>query len=336
MSTLLLPTPISGGIILSYKCNAQCRHCIYASSPHWERNWMEEKELHILLKILKGKIQPSPYGKDRIGANYGLHFTGGEPFLNFPLLLKAVELAEKAGIPSLFVETNAFWAREDEKTFKILKELKERGLKGILISVNPFIVEYVPFQRIERAVRIGYEVFRENLIVYQWEYFLLFKNWGIKGRLNWDEYVKKKEAIIGELLLMGRAVYKLSGWRRFKPSNFPGSCYSELTRTWHNHWDNYGNIIPGFCAGLSLGNWKENPEIYEKGIDLEKRPVLKILLEEGVRGLLDWAKRKFNFKEKEGYFSPCHLCLDIRKFLVEKGETFPELAPTEYYFRVEE
>ncbi len=296
---------------------------------------MKEEDLSLLLSLLKDKIQPSPYGRERIGVNHGLHFTGGEPFLNFPLLLKAVERAKEENIPSLFVETNAFWAREDEETFKKMKLLKEKGLHGILVSVNPFIAEYVPFERTQRAVEIGYEVFKENLVVYQWEYFVLFKNWGLKGRLPWEEYIRR-DKIRGELLLMGIAVYKLPVLRKYNSSQFYGTCYSELIRFWHNHWDNYGNILPGFCAGISLGNWKENPQIYEEGINLESYPLLKILLEEGVRGLLDWAKRKFHFREKGDYSSPCHLCLEIRKFLVEKREIFPELAPLQYYFLLEE
>ncbi len=39
---------------------------------------------------------------------FRIHFTGGEPFLNFPLLLEAVVIARKLGIPC-YCETNAGW-----------------------------------------------------------------------------------------------------------------------------------------------------------------------------------------------------------------------------------
>ncbi len=266
-----------------------------------------------------------------MGVNSGLHFTGGEPFLNFPLLLKGVTLAEKEGIPSIFVETNAFWAREDEDTYRKLMLLKEAGLKGILVSVNPFVVEHVPFERIERVVRVGYEVFGGNLFIYQIEYYRMFRNWKLKGRLSLKEFFERGGRLKGELLLMGRAVYRMEGFLSPSFFSFERICFPELFRSWHNHWDNYGNVVPGFCAGISLGNWKENPEIYEKGVDLDKLPLVKILAEEGVKGLLVWAKKLFDYRERKSYLSPCHLCLDIRNFLVERGEILSELSPLQYY-----
>ncbi|MEM3365840.1 MAG: hypothetical protein QXM93_05410 [Candidatus Methanomethyliaceae archaeon] len=35
--------------------------------------------------------------------------------------------------------------------------MREAELHGILVSVNPFVTEHVPFERIERLVRIGRE-----------------------------------------------------------------------------------------------------------------------------------------------------------------------------------
>ena len=82
---------------------------------------------------MAGLIEPCPYGSNSINLNYGLHFTGGEPFLNFDLLCEAVEMAEELDIPSTFVETNCFWAVNDKSTKEKLSILKNKGLKGILI-----------------------------------------------------------------------------------------------------------------------------------------------------------------------------------------------------------
>lgn len=164
MEKAKLPEPISGGLFLTYKCNAECRHCMYACSPKWE-GWISEEDLKAVLSLLAGKIKPSPYGPESVSLNHGLHFTGGEPFLNYELLLKAVDLAHELDIPSTFVETNCYWCLNDEVTREKLDALKERGLNGILISVNPFYLEYVPFERTERGVRIAQEVFAEKWII---------------------------------------------------------------------------------------------------------------------------------------------------------------------------
>ena len=74
------PKPISGGLILSYQCTAECRHCMYACSPKW-KGWMPEERLEKILSQLAGNIEPSPHSARRVSLNYGLHFTGGEPFV---------------------------------------------------------------------------------------------------------------------------------------------------------------------------------------------------------------------------------------------------------------
>jgi len=180
---LKLPESISGGLLLSYQCNAECCHCMYACSPKW-KDWISEENLEKILNQLASKIKPSPFGAKTVSLNYGFHFTGGEPFLNFKLLLKAVEIARELRIPSTFVETNCYWCIDDEITREKLELLKEKGLKGILISVNPFYLEYVPFERTERGIRISQEVFGGNVMVYQLEYYFQFKKLNIRKKLS--------------------------------------------------------------------------------------------------------------------------------------------------------
>ena len=133
---ITVPKPVSGGLILSYKCSAACRHCMYACSPKWDSDWIMEEDLSTILSQLAPYIEPAPYGPDSIGLSHGLHFTGGEPFLNFELLCKAVDIADHLDIPSTFVETNAAWCIDDKTTKEKLVKLKSRGLKGIMISVR--------------------------------------------------------------------------------------------------------------------------------------------------------------------------------------------------------
>lgn len=155
---------------------------MYACSPEWKGEWISEHDLEVCLKLLSGKIAPSPWGNKRMSLNHGLHFTGGEPFINFDLLLKAVQIADEFEIPSTFVETNCFWCRSDKITREKLNHLKSAGLRGILISVNPFYAEYVPFERTERCIKISREVFGHNVIVYQTEYYKLFRQLGIRKK----------------------------------------------------------------------------------------------------------------------------------------------------------
>ena len=180
-------------------------------------------------------------------------------------------------------------------------------------------------------------------MVYQIDYFMQFSRLGISGTMSLQEYVQKvglSEATSRiELLPIGKAVYALSDWYPKVPARSfcGGDCSSQLLRNYHNHWDNYGNVLPGFCAGLALGNLQEQPSLYEEGIDLDEYPILRVLLQSGVGGLHKFTQEHFEYQNLEsGYISPCHLCLDIRKHIVSQTQEFKELRPLEFYTRVEQ
>jgi len=289
---------------------------------------------------LSRTILPGPFGANRIGVNYGLHFTGGEPFLSFDLLEKAVRIAHGLQIPSTFVETNGFWCVEDDGTREILTRLKHAGLHGMLVSVNPFILEQVPFERTERAIRIGREIFHGNLITYQEFFHSQFERLGIRGALPFEEYMRRAD-LNGllenvELLPMGRAAYALSHlYRKYHAHQFfHESCREELTRGWHVHVDNYCNYMTGYCGGISLGDARDIASICQ-GIDLKEHPILNALATD-LKTLFELGVEAFNYKQREeGYISKCHLCVDIRRHIAQETDEFQELRPREFYHHLE-
>jgi hypothetical protein len=301
---------------------------------------MQALHVCLLTKMDRGLDHGRPAGTIFAAAGKGDQAEPIRPsiheLLNFKLLLKAVEIAEKLKIPSTFVETNCFWCKTGALTRERLQTLKEKGLKGIMISVNPFYAEYVPFERTDRCIRISQDVFGSNVMVYQVEYYRLFKQLGIAGRLSIDEYLKltqeKSVSERVELFLMGRAAEKLKGLYPSYPSKrfFKIPCQPDFLRGWHNHFDNYGNFMPGYCGGISLGSWFKMDRLLKEGIDLENHPVLNYLVKEDMQGLFNFALDTSYQELSKGYVSKCHLCLDIRKHLVSKGD-YDELKPREFY-----
>ncbi len=339
MNKLFIQEPFSGGLLLSYKCSCECKHCMYACSPEWKADWITESDAEKVLNKLVGRIKASPEGPEGIGVNHGLHFTGGEPFMNFDLLLKLVQQANGLKIPSLFVETNCFWCIDDDRTKEKLILLKDAGLKGLLISVNPFILEKIPFERTERAIKVGNKVFGRNIIIYQGFFYELFKSLGITGTLSFQEYLQRVMNSLQyvELIPMGRAVYTLGYLYKKFPAKkfFHECCVEELTRPWHVHIDNYGNYITGFCAGISLGDAR-NLDLICQGIHLDAYPVLEALVTD-IKRLYEFGLKGFGYKElKDGYISKCHLCVDIRRHIAQQTDTFNELQPKEFYAHLEQ
>jgi hypothetical protein len=88
--------------------------------------------------------------------------------------------------------------------------------------------------------------------------------------------------------------------------------------------------MPGYCGGISLGSWFELDRLLKEGIDLENRPVLKYLVKKDMQELFNFASDLGYQELSEGYVSKCHLCLDVRKYLVSIGD-YAELQPMEFY-----
>ena len=57
-----IPKPVSGGMILSYKCSAECRHCIYAYSQRW------------LADVITVNTHSQDHSRLATFANYRYHF----------------------------------------------------------------------------------------------------------------------------------------------------------------------------------------------------------------------------------------------------------------------
>jgi len=336
LQKLAIPEPVSGGLLLSYKCTSRCRHCLYACSPRWKADWLSVADAEAILTQLAPKLRGNYAGYGGVGVNQGLHFTGGEPFLNFDLLLEVTAIAHRLGIPSTFVETNGYWCTDDHSAREQLIRLKETGLQGILISANPFVVEQVPFARTRRAARISAEIFPGNVMVYQQFFYQQFRQMGLEGTLALEEYLQRADCGLryAELLPGGRVSYALGHLFQKYPAQhfFSASCRHELIRDWHIHVDNYGNYVPGYCAGLSLGDARDLDALCQ-GIDLDELPVLRALLTSLAE--LYRLGQEFGYQERDGYVSKCHLCIDVRRHLVQVGE-FKELKPRQFYEHLED
>jgi hypothetical protein len=131
---------------------------------------------------------------------------------------------------------------------------------------------------------------------------------------------------------MGRATRMLHATYPHHPPvrYFDEPCHPAFLRSWHNHFDNYGNFIPGYCGGISLGDWHDLAALLERGIDPNERPVLAYLAAEDIRALFRFALDLGYQVRPEGYASKCDLCLDLRAYLVDAGD-FEALAPREFY-----
>ena len=147
---------------------------------------------------------------------------------------------------------------------------------------------------------------------------------------------KKKGAkkIIIQWVISALQVSRTKDWKYSLPVPasvfFDQPCNPPFLREWHNHVDNYGNYIPGFCGGLSIGKVTDLPQLIRDGINLEDHPILGFIVKYDFEGFYNYTcQMGYNGIDRQ-YHSKCHLCLDLRKFLVNH-ENYPELSPRQFY-----
>lgn len=321
----------SGGLITNYHCTSRCAHCLYNCGPNREKAYMYPEKAGENLSIIKKMECPS------------VHVGGGEPMLAPDALAPILETAREIGVGIDYVETNASWYTDHDSAVKTLSMLKAAGLHTLLVSISPFHNAAVPLSRTQGVLAACRET---GIRVFPWiaDFMKEMSQLDASKTHSLDEY----RAHFGDnylhsvlrrywVHLGGRA---LASFRPILPTltaeqirlKHAKSCRAELSDTSHFHIDLYGNYIPGLCAGLAFP-----AHLLGHELDAERFPVLSLLWNTGIRGLLEWAQEKHGFiPRQQAYLEKCDLCNDIRSFLATKTEqactaAFTELAPIGYY-----
>lgn len=124
-------------IIMTDKCNAECKTCCFSCSPK-NSAVIDEK---LMLKAIDDAAE--------LGSIETIGFSGGEPFLYYELMKKGMEYAKQRGF-GVTVATNGFWGGWDDE--EMAKKLSALPLDHISFSYDYYHAEYVAENAFERAV----------------------------------------------------------------------------------------------------------------------------------------------------------------------------------------
>ncbi len=325
-----LPSPQDIGIILTYRCQSGCKHCLYNCGPRWEKEVMSLETLRQGLEaVLTWPRTPQ------------VHLTGGEPFLHFPLLVDGVRLAHDLGIAS-YVETSASWCTDQAQAVELFTTLREAGLGAVLVSCSPFHAERIPPVRTLRAVRAALDVFgADRVIVYLADFLRVLQLFDVEKPTPLSRYeeifgLKEARRILWQgygIISGGRSGYQLGHLApKFPASAFNKvNCTTDILHAHHSHFDLYGNFISGFCGGLTTGDWHDLPRILADLRAEHYPPLIEVLVRRGPFGLFKMAQERYAYQPLAGgYVGKCHLCVDVRRHLVETAD-FTELRPRGFY-----
>jgi pyruvate-formate lyase-activating enzyme len=138
VTTLGLPAL---NLLLTYRCNFTCRHCISECTPARQERMTLEDARRWIDEAVEG-LAPKLIG-----------YTGGEPFLLYRQLQQLVDYGQQRhGIASGIV-TNCFWATSTAATERRVRELHALGLRSLVVSCDDHHLEYVPVEHVKRATQ---------------------------------------------------------------------------------------------------------------------------------------------------------------------------------------
>ena len=308
--------------LISYKCTNECKHCALLASPN-------QDDIKMNLGDLKRYMEDiiSNYAVQEIG------FFGGEPLLNFDLLVSFIKEVKKYNIPKIGLPTNGYWGKNDSIAKKYALKLKQAGLNNIGFSVDAFHQEFVPLDDVKRAIRAIHEAGIEII-------YLVAQNLGGTEEKNiFNEKTKEItdvlshefdfcQLITSDLQVRGRAVNQLS--RYYSLTTIPtDKCL--IFKFPMFMIDPNGWVFHQLCHGITIGNAKEKSlsEIVSE-FNYRKHPIIgKVAVKGGPINLLEIAIEK-GFKPQKGYADKCHLCSNVRNFL---RPFYPNiLEPSNIYF----
>ena len=310
------------GLDITYKCTSSCLHCAVRASPLREGIMRAEDAQVYINEVAHLQLE-------------WLCISGGEPFLYFDTLLEVVKLANRAGIPTVWVLTNGYWAANREVAAKKLSKLKDAGLTHICFSVDAFHQQFIDKSYVktgmEVAEKLGFKVYTFSAFIHE--------DAANPFNLKTKEILKSLDIhrckMYGEskLMWMGRSTDTIAEDVPVDTNVFDRQCESiwvggTLVEPESITIDPHGNVL--LCPGLAIGNTKQTQlsKIIDKYNPFSHPIINRIINSKGLEKLREVATSK-GWTPKPGYVDICHLCYDLRRLL---HPYYPEwLTPKEAY-----
>jgi MoaA/NifB/PqqE/SkfB family radical SAM enzyme len=280
-------------LLLTYACTYECDHCFVWGSPSQRGTLTLSGSREILRQA------------QELGGVEWIYFEGGEPFLYYAALWRAVEMASDAGF-QVGVVSNSYWATDEEDAVEQLRPFAGR-VQDLSLSCDLYHGEAEHVAQVERARRAA-----ESLSI----------------PCDVITIAQPGDEASGDecgVRLRGRAAATLAertAWRPFR--EFDSCPYENLRDPGRVHVDPLGHVH--VCQGISIGNLFETPlaEIC-RDYDPDAHPVVGPLLRGGPARLA----QEHGVSHGESYGDACHFCDAVRR---ELRARFPrELAPDQMY-----
>lgn len=287
-------------ILLTYQCTYECDHCFVWGSPWQSGTFTLEQIENILVQAKEAGVA-------------SIYLEGGEPFLYYAILVKAVRMAADMGF-SVGIVSNAYWANSVADATEWLRPFAGR-LADLTVSSDLFHCDECLGERPQNAI-----------VAAKW----LGIPTGMISIAQPNEEAEKSHGQIEDasaVMYRGRAAEKLAGRAASHPwEKFDACPHEDLCEPGRVHLDPLGNLH--ICQGLVIGNLFEKPlkQICEE-YDPHAHPICGPLLAGGPAELMT----EYNLTHASHYADACHLCYKARTTLRAR---FPQLLKPDQMYGV--
>jgi MoaA/NifB/PqqE/SkfB family radical SAM enzyme len=283
----------------------ECDHCFVWGSPKAKGVFTLKQIRNILAEAKK------------LGTVNYVAIEGGEPFLYYPIMIKAAEEASALGF-RVEILSNCYWATSQEDATEWLLPIAKTRNVGLSVSSDFYHGEDWETREVKNAIKAA-------------------KALNLKTGINIVKYLitevpsppKEIEGVkvgaLWEIMYRGRATAKLVEKASKKPwREFTKCPYENFVKQERVHIDPLGYVH--VCQGISIGNAWQRPF---SEIIREYNPYGNQILEPLIRGGPAALVEKFSLKHDEMYADACHLCYVARVML--RGKYPNVLVPNQMY-----
>lgn len=288
-------------LLLTYQCTYECDHCFVWGAPRHTSTMTLESIRNILGQA------------SEMGTIEWIYFEGGEPFLYYPVMVKAIKETADRKLRAGIV-TNGYWATSLEDARLWLDPIAG-AIGDLSISCDSYHGGEESMERARTAIAAARQL------------GIAAGDIAIAAPDSPDARGAVGQIPEGETAVMyrGRAADKLAGRASKKPWHQFTECpHEELREPERVHVDPYGNLH--LCQGIVIGNMFRRPLAdIAREYDPETHPIVGPLLEGGAVRLV----RRYDVEHAGEYADACHLCYEARRLLRER---FPAvLSPDQMY-----
>ncbi len=290
--------------LITHKCSSKCRHC---------SNISEDNSSVLDLTTAENALKMA-------SQNHNIESVmtfGGEPLLYPEVTFGIHKTAKSIGIPVRQIITNCYWTKDKDKISEIAEGLKASGVTEVLVSIDQFHQEFIPFETVMFTLKQLQKQNFDNLFINPcWYESPLADNEFDTETRNLLKEVSHLNIEVGEGNVMfpgGRATNNFP--LMFKMKN----TFNGMSCTDFPYCDSPDNIT-GICLNPNgkvniCGLGELDIKDFLNNYDPYKDDGMAAFLNNKYDGLLEHAQTRGVLPNKEGYHSLCSACKDLRSKL---------------------